>query len=232
MPTWNDHPVAVVRKPRNKKIYMRYQDGALVVTAPSFITDEQIRQFLFDNKEWIERQEKKQANTALREGGFLYLFGERYGLKKGESTRIENGTLFYTDETAWKLHAGQALYLSQCESRFRPARMCRGDYPARALPSGTSGSFQGVLRRHPSKDARLRRENGPLKRYRDPAFLGIFSFVSFVDIKFYKLSTWGGVFRRNEKRKKQKARRKKTRKEKDLSCQVFVFSLFVPAQSL
>lgn len=125
MPTWNDHPVAVVRKPRNKKIYMRYQDGALVVMAPSFITDEQIRQFLFDNKEWIERQEKKQANTALREGGFLYLFGERYGLKKGESTRIENGTLFYTDETAWKLFI-RHYATPRLRARFEQVRLRYG----------------------------------------------------------------------------------------------------------
>ena len=125
MPTWNDHPVAVVRKPRNKKIYMRYQDGALVVTAPSFITDEQIRQFSF-RQQGMDRAPGKETGKHRAARRRFSLFVRRaVRAEKGESTRIENGTLFYTDETAWKLFI-RHYATPRLRARFEQVRLRYG----------------------------------------------------------------------------------------------------------
>ncbi|WP_367280881.1 YgjP-like metallopeptidase domain-containing protein, partial [uncultured Dubosiella sp.] len=55
--------VKIIRKKNNKKMYMRYKDGAVIVTAPSFVSDERISRFIAENEKWIEEQCVKEEQT-------------------------------------------------------------------------------------------------------------------------------------------------------------------------
>lgn len=95
--------VKIIRKKNNKKMYMRYKDGAVIVTAPSFVSDERISRFIAENEKWIEEQCVKEEQTALKKGQTLYLFGEPFVLTEGKEVCIKDGILYFNGSAQqWK----------------------------------------------------------------------------------------------------------------------------------
>lgn len=63
----------LIRKRRNKKMYLRIKDGQLVVTAPTLMPKSQIDRFIESNRPWIEKQLKSIDTNTLKNGDVIHL---------------------------------------------------------------------------------------------------------------------------------------------------------------
>lgn len=71
----------LIRK-KNKRAYLRVKDGAVIVTAPLNMPKRQIDAFVEDNREFIERNLKKEEKAIyLEDGASFQVMKETYQLK-------------------------------------------------------------------------------------------------------------------------------------------------------
>ncbi len=83
-------------------IYVKPPEGAVLVTAPTFVSDREIRQFVQSKEDWIlehvERVQKQSAQTLLRyeDGDTIPVWGKKYRLvlQTDSSSRRFSLTLF------------------------------------------------------------------------------------------------------------------------------------------
>lgn len=90
----NDVSIAVERKKiKNLHLAVYPPDGRVHVSAPDYLTDEDVRSFVVSRWDWVERQRKEieeQERQTRREyvsGESYYLFGRRYRLRVQEVAR-------------------------------------------------------------------------------------------------------------------------------------------------
>lgn len=105
MLTFNEYPIRTLVKPKNKKLYIRFKDGEIVITSPSFLHDRQILELLKRNEDWLnERIEKRsRSKGVIKEGMTIQLFDQPFVLKKGREVSIQGKVLFFTEsEKQWK----------------------------------------------------------------------------------------------------------------------------------
>lgn len=134
--------VKIIRKKNNKKMYMRYKDGAVIVTAPSFVSDERISRFIAENEKWIEEQYVKEEQTALKKGQTLYLFGEPFVLAEGKEVCIKDGILYFNGSAQqWKSFI-RHYSAGRLRERFEQLRIALG-YPPVTLRFGFYSSRWG-----------------------------------------------------------------------------------------
>lgn len=105
MLTFNEYPIRTLVKPKNKKLYIRFKDGEIVITSPSFLHDRQILELLKRNEDWLNEQIEKRSRSkgVIKEGMTIQLFDQPFVLKKGREVSIQGKVLFFTDnEKQWK----------------------------------------------------------------------------------------------------------------------------------
>ncbi|EOS61084.1 hypothetical protein C815_00812 [Firmicutes bacterium M10-2] len=105
MLTFNEYPIRILVKTKNKKLYIRFKDGEIVITSPSFLHDWQILELLKRNEDWLMEQIEKRSKSkeTIKEEMAIQLFGESFVLKKGREVSIQGKTLFFTEnEKQWK----------------------------------------------------------------------------------------------------------------------------------
>lgn len=105
MLTFNEYPIRILVKTKNKKLYIRFKDGEIVITSPSFLHDWQILELLKRNEDWLMEQIEKRSKSkeTIKEEMAIQLFGESFVLKKGREVSIQGKTLFFTEnDKQWK----------------------------------------------------------------------------------------------------------------------------------
>lgn len=104
--------VTVIRKRRNKRMYLRVKDGEVVVTAPAFVSDQEIEAFVHSRSDWIALQLEK--NRPLQTGDQLNILQETYTVIRDDKTYVDGHRLHLSDQKAL-----QALILEKSEAYLR-----------------------------------------------------------------------------------------------------------------
>lgn len=77
----------LVRRKGQKNIRMHFNDkGILMVSAPYYVSKQDVDEFVLSNTDWIEKQQRKQQNHSFSTGDTLCFFGVKYDLVVNQST--------------------------------------------------------------------------------------------------------------------------------------------------
>ena len=91
----------LIRKRNNRKMYLRYKDGQIVVTAPLYTSKRDIDAFVSRNEDWIEEQKKKNEFNTLKDGDCIHFVDGYYILKIDPSIKrisIKNQVITIRDQ--------------------------------------------------------------------------------------------------------------------------------------
>lgn len=82
----------VVERKRIKNMYLRLKEGYILVTAPTTVPTETIKQFVLSRQDWIEKVHQSQEEKRNRiskgiNGPQLYLFGEKKFVRYEEAAK-------------------------------------------------------------------------------------------------------------------------------------------------
>lgn len=68
--------IVVIRK-NNKRMYLRVKEGKIVVTAPLWTSDKQIKKFVENNQAWIQTKLQK-SESHLKSGDTIFILGQLF----------------------------------------------------------------------------------------------------------------------------------------------------------
>ena len=103
-------PYKIIRR-NNKNVYIKIEDGVVLVTAPFSISENEIEKIVFKHKNWIESKIEK--CQTLKDGDKVYIFDKEYIFT---NKKLMN-SIYATTINEWKI---VLLDKAQCifESRF------------------------------------------------------------------------------------------------------------------
>lgn len=98
-------------------MYLRVKEGVVVVTTPSFVSREEVNQFVDSNQAWIHRQMSK-VSKPLQTGDTIHLLGQAYRVIEDRSFYISKGHLHIVhNEKQWRAFI-QQIFHNDLENRF------------------------------------------------------------------------------------------------------------------